>query len=192
MMAPPVHTRLVQGREDLEAILALQRESHRDRVSAEEARTQGFVTVEHTLDVLAQMHALLPSVVAWAGEALAGYALVMPLEARATVPVLGPMFTLFDALAWQGRPLAGSRYYVMGQVAVARPFRGTGVFDALYAGHRAAYADRFDFTVTEVATRNVRSMRAHARVGFQVLTTYTDATDTWAVVLWDWRDGARR
>ena len=182
-----MHTRLAATREDLQDILALQRENLRDHVSPEDARSEGFVTVAHTLESLEQMHALAPSVIAREGDALAGYALTMPLEARDAAPVLAPMFALFDGLVWQGRPLAESRYYVMGQVCVARAFRGQGVFDALYRGHREAYAKRFDFMVTEIATRNTRSMRAHARVGFQVLTTYRDDLDEWAVVLWDWR-----
>ena len=182
-----MHTRLVATREDLQDILTLQRGNLREHVSAKDAEREGFLTVAHDLDVLARMHALAPSVIAREGDALAGYALVMPLEARDAVPVLAPLFAQFDALTWQGRPLGASRYYVMGQVCVARAFRGQGVFDALYRGHREAYAHRFDFTVTEIATRNTRSMRAHARVGFQVLTTYRDALDEWAVVLWDWR-----
>ena len=182
-----MHTRLAATREDLQDILTLQRENLREHVSAKDAEREGFLTVAHDLDVLARMHALAPSVIAREGDALAGYALVMPLEARASVPVLAPLFAQFDALRWQGQPLSASRYYVMGQVCVARAFRGQGVFDALYRGHREAYAHRFDFTVTEIATRNTRSMRAHARVGFQVLTTYRDALDEWAVVLWDWR-----
>jgi hypothetical protein len=38
------------------------------------------------------------------------------------------------------------------------------------------YRDRFDFTVTEVATRTTRSLRAHARAGFETLHVYPDAT----------------
>jgi L-amino acid N-acyltransferase YncA len=182
-----VLVRLAATREDLQDILSLQRENHRDHVSPGDAEREGFVTVAHTLEALEQMHALAPSVVAREGDALAGYALTMPLEARDAAPVLAPMFAQFDALSWQGRPLSASRYYVMGQVCVARAFRGQGVFDALYRGHREAYAPRFDFIVTEIATRNARSMRAHARVGFQVISTYRDALDEWAVVLWDWR-----
>jgi RimJ/RimL family protein N-acetyltransferase len=70
--------------------------------------------------------------------------------------------------------------------------RGSGVFDALYAEHRAQYADRYDLLVTEVATRNTRSMRAHERVGFRTLHTYRDATDEWALIAWDWRSEPRK
>jgi RimJ/RimL family protein N-acetyltransferase len=83
--------------------------------------------------------------------------------------------------------LGVTRYYIMGQICVARPYRGQGVFDALYRAHRDHLDARYDRCVTEVATRNTRSMRAHARVGFQTLETYRDATDEWALIAWDWR-----
>ncbi|MBL8949480.1 MAG: GNAT family N-acetyltransferase [Myxococcaceae bacterium] len=165
---------LVEGEADLEGILALQRASL--AVTAD-----GFVTVQHTLEVLKAMHALAPSVVARAGGEVVAYALVMPPEARAWVPILEPMFVELEAL------LPNTRFYVMGQVAVAAKHRGTGLFDALYAEHRARYASRWDVCVTEVATRNTRSMRAHARVGFETVKTYRDATDEWALLAWRWR-----
>jgi GNAT superfamily N-acetyltransferase len=181
-----METLLVTSRAELEEILALQRENLREHVPPAEAQAQGFVTVAHTLDALERMHALAPSVIAREGGQLAGYALVMPVEARSFVPTLEPMFQLFESLTWHGQPLGQYRYYVMGQVCVARAFRGQGVFDALYREHRARYADRYQLCVTEIATRNLRSMRAHARVGFELLTTYRDALDEWAVVVWDW------
>jgi ribosomal protein S18 acetylase RimI-like enzyme len=187
----PPRTCLVTRREELEQILQLQAANLRDHVSPEQAVSQGFLTVAHTLDVLERMHALAPSVIAKDGERLAGYALVMPVEARAFVPLLEPMFQLLETLSWRGRPLRESRYYVMGQVCVAEAYRGQGVFDALYREHRASYGTRFDCIVTEVATRNTRSMRAHTRAGFELIKTYRDATDEWAVVVLGLRDDAR-
>jgi ribosomal protein S18 acetylase RimI-like enzyme len=174
-MAAPAHVGLVETERDLLGVLVLQRHSRTPT-------RDGFVTVEHTLEVLKAMHALAPSVVARDahGEVVA-YALSMPRKTRALLPILEPMFAVLDTL-----PLPG-RWYVMGQVAVAEGYRGSGVFDALYAEHRARYRDRFDALVTEVATRNGRSLRAHQRVGFRELKTYRDATDEWALIAWDWR-----
>jgi GNAT superfamily N-acetyltransferase len=101
------------------------------------------------------------------------------------------MFRMFETLAWRGKPLADWQYYVMGQICVSDRYRGQGVFDALYREHRARYADRFSLSVTEIATRNTRSMRAHARVGFEVVTIYRDAQDEWAVAAWDWTSPGR-
>lgn len=189
--SPLVRTCLVTCREELEQILRLQATNLRDHVSPEQAEREGFVTVAHTLDVLERMHAIAPSVIAKDADQLAGYALVMPVEARAFIPILEPMFQVLETLSWRGRPLRECRYYIMGQVCVAEPYRGQGVFDALYREHRASYGERFDCTVTEVATRNQRSMRAHARAGFEVITTYRDATDEWAVIALGLRDGPR-
>jgi RimJ/RimL family protein N-acetyltransferase len=178
--------RTVRDDADLEAIMALQEDNHVARVSPDEARAQGFVTVTHTLDVLRAMHALGPSIVAYAEERLAGYALTMAPAARLLLPILEPMFRVFETLTFRGVPLTASRYYVMGQVCVAKAHRGKGVFDALYRGHREHNGERFDLLVTEVAMRNARSMRAHARVGFEVLHRYRDETDDWAILGWPW------
>src|SRR5262249_49448590 len=140
-MTPPWTVGTVQDRAELERILALQRANLSANVSAEEASAQGFVTAVHDLDALERMHALAPSIVARSLEehsphpnasVLAGYALTMLVEARRYVPILEPMFQLFETLSWRERPLAAVRFYVMGQVCVAKPFRGQGVFDALY------------------------------------------------------------
>ncbi len=166
---------------ELEQILALQRQNVARNLSPGELVSQGFVTVEHTLDVLRRMHALSPSMVAKEGDTLAGYALVMPVECRPFVPLLEPMFERLGALG-----MHRLRYYVMGQICVGQPWRGRGVFDLLYQAHRRHLRAAYDFVVTEVATRNTRSMRAHERVGFTVLERYRDATDEWALLRWDW------
>lgn len=169
---------LSDGEADLEGVLRLQRENLEVTVGADEAASQGYVTVVHTREALAAMHAIAPSVVARApsGEVVA-YALVMPVECRPFVPILEPMFAKLAGL-----DLGGARVYIMGQVCVAKAWRGLGLFDALYAAHRALFKDRWDLCVTDVALRNTRSLRAHERVGFERLLTYTDATDTWAMI----------
>jgi len=180
--ASELDVRPVRSATELAAILELQRANHAANVSASEAAEHGFVTVVHDLALLEQMHAVAPSIAAFdpaAGAALAGYALVMPVECRALVPVLAPMFDRLDALGVR-------HYYIMGQICIAKRYRGRGVFDALYAEHRAQLAPRYARCVTEVATRNTRSMRAHERVGFRIIETYRDATDDWALVGWDW------
>jgi GNAT superfamily N-acetyltransferase len=181
---------VVHGRRELEQILALQRANLAPALSPAEARAQGFVTVEHDLDILERMHALAPSIVARDGERLAGYALAMPLAAQAYVPILASLFQLLGTLSWRGRPLPERSHYVMGQICVAKEYRGQGVFDALYQGHRAEYAARFDLLVTEIATRNTRSLRAHERVGFVPLHHHADHVDDWVIVGWDWQTPA--
>jgi hypothetical protein len=176
--------------QDVERILALQAANLREHVDAATAASEGFTSVRHDPAVLQAMNRAHPSAIARAGEELAGYCLMMPQGFREQVPILQPMFALLDQLHWRGRPLAGDpRWFVMGQVCVARDFRGMGVFDGLYRRLRETYAPQFDFTVTEISQRNPRSLRAHRRVGFETLHVYRDAAadEVWEVVVWDWR-----
>ena len=177
----PIEPRPVAGDGELEQILDLQRRNLARNLSERELAESGFVTVEHTLEVLRRMHALVPSIIAMDGTELAGYALVMPVECRSFIPVLEPMFQRLDGLG-----LFQRRFYVMGQICVAPPYRGRGVFDLLYGAHRQHLRSRFDSVVTEVSTRNPRSLRAHSRVGFEELERYRDATDEWVLLIWSW------
>jgi hypothetical protein len=173
---------LSDGARDLDGILALQVANREVNLDPAEAARDGFVTAVHTRPILEAMHARLPSVVARREGEVVGYALSMDLACGPLVPALEPMFDNFAALRFDGRALTSFRFYVMGQVCVARAVRGGGVFDALYAGHRRWFADRFELLVTDVAIRNHRSRRAHARVGFVDLHRYRDAEDDWMTI----------
>jgi len=172
---------------DLEGIIALQRANLESALDPGEMRAQGFVTVAHTPAILERMHAMAPSIVARSGDEIVGYALTMPVACKSLVPLLEPMFTLFARLEAGGRPLRDSRFYVCGQVCVARAERGSGIFDALYRAHAENYAASHDWIVTQISMRNPRSIRAHARVGFREIARYQDAHDDWSVVAWDFR-----
>ncbi len=171
--------------DDIRQVLALQQANHSTQVSTETATSQGFVTVQHNFGLLKEMNESIPQVIAKDGDKVAGYALVMLPSFQDLIPVLKPMFLLFDGLDFRAKKVSEYKYYVMGQVCVAEGYRGTGIFDGLYHQHQVLFSDKFDFVVTEVASRNVRSVRAHHRVGFKTIHTYQDETDTWEIVLWD-------
>lgn len=177
----------VSNTEELNQILQLQQQYLRGTTSVQEEKEQGFLTVAHTLDVLKQMHQLEPSILVKDNNTVAGYALVMPVECRSIIPVLLPMFEIFDHILYQGKRVSDYRFYVMGQVCVAKAYRGQGVFDMLYHKHREMLQARYDFVITEISLNNHRSLRAHERVGFKTIHTYRDSTDDWAVTVWDWR-----
>jgi hypothetical protein len=162
---------LVEGDKDFEQILELQKSNlvfSRD----------GFVTLRHTPAILRAFHEIMPSIVARHRGNVVGYALSMPRDASALVPELEPMFARLDSLA----TLANQRWYVMGQICIDEAWRGCGLFDRLYEGHRARFAASFDWLVTEIALRNPRSLKAHARVGFVEIDRHIDGADEWSVV----------
>jgi len=103
------------------------------------------------------------------------------------VPALGHMHARLRELSFGGRPLGELRYFIMGQVCVDKAFRGRGVFAGMYRKMRELYSAAYDMVVTEVARRNTRSIRAHEKVGFELLERYRDSSgEQWDLIVWDW------
>lgn len=181
-----LQTRLVQTEAELDLIYALNQANLKDNLGEEERREQGFVTWLYTPALLRQLHQLAPSVIVMDGNRLAGYALVTLKEAAVFHADLAILFRNLAPLQYQGLPLLSHSFYCMGQVCIAKNYRGRGVFDLLYAGHKENYASRYRLLVTEISTSNVRSQKAHERVGFKTIYTQSDHLDDWNVVVWDW------
>jgi hypothetical protein len=179
----------VSSDDDIRQILRLQAANLPKNISADTLATQGFVTVEHDFDTLQRMNAAEPSVIMKDGGTLAGYALSMTRSFGTAIPVLLPMFDLFKKMEYKGRRLEDYAYIVVGQVCVADGYRGRGLFDQLYQAYRATLSGRYDLAVTEIAQRNLRSIAAHRRTGFDTAHQYQAPDgEWWDVVVWDWRD----
>lgn len=170
--------------DDLEQILALQAANLPGVLDAGERRAQGFVTLRHDLALLREMNHPWPHAIAIAGSnEVAAYALVMLQAFRGRLPVLDPMFDRLDELSYDGRRLAELRWYVMGQICVAKPHRGRGLVERLYAEHRARMCSHFDLMITEIDRANPRSVRAHEKAGFEVIDEYrSESGNEWVVV----------
>jgi hypothetical protein len=177
---------LTETRQELRQILRLQAENLVQHIDETEMKSEGFVTLHHDLNILEQMHKLAPSVIIKNDDQVVAYALTMLQECRQLMPDLEPMFSLLDKLSWKDKPLNDLSYYVMGQICIAKQYRGQGLFDELYRHHKKIYQPRFELFITEISTRNHRSIRAHERVGFKTIHKHQDELDEWLVVGWDW------
>jgi predicted GNAT superfamily acetyltransferase len=174
---------------ELQGILTLQRENLARNLDAVEIKEQGFVTVEHDYALLEKLNRYEKHIIAKDGEIVIGYLLAMTKDCKNDVPVLLSMFDAFDRVMYKDKLIADYRYLVVGQVCVARPYRGQGILDACYAAYREHYHRKYDFAITEIDATNLRSLEAHKRIGFIELERYKGPDGTnWVIVLWDWRD----
>ena len=173
--------------EEIAGILTLQQANLPRMLSNEEMQAQGFVTVTHSIEELTMLNGLEQHVIAKDGERVIGYVLAMTKASKTALPVLVPMFELFDEIAFRGKPVSAYQYLVVGQVCVAKDYRGQGVFDRLYQTYKNRFKDKYDFAVTEIAVKNLRSNSAHQRIGFEEIHQYLSPDNVeWNVVLWDW------
>ncbi|HWD88951.1 MAG TPA: GNAT family N-acetyltransferase [Mucilaginibacter sp.] len=177
--------RAAQTDADFEQILSLQRTNHYTAISQEILDREGFVYAEHTLEQLKTMAEHSPQIIALAGEKVVGYTLSMTSAMKDHISSLTPMFEQFDECIYKGKPLHDHPFVVGGQVCVAEGFRGMGVFAGLYHALAEQVNDKYRICVTEIARRNPRSLRAHQKMGFEVIRIYSVQGETWDIVAWD-------
>jgi hypothetical protein len=170
--------------EELKGILELQRINLQRNITPDELASQGFVTVEHDLDLLTRMNSPYGHIIAKEEEKVVGYTLVELPEWKYEIPVLIEMFDQIDSIIYEGLPLGESKFFTMGQACVAKSHRGQEVFAGLYAEMKKRMCNDFDYIITEIASRNYRSLRAHEKVGFEVIKTYQIGDgEEWVLIL---------
>ncbi len=172
---------------ELEGILTLQRSNLAPQLTREEISSQGFVTVHHSFSDLKKLNDIEPHVIGKERDHVIAYLLAMTKASANDIPVLVPMFEQFNNLSFAGKLVSTYNYIVVGQVCVDKNYRGMHIIDDCYAFYRTHFENKYDFAITEIATSNVRSLKAHLRVGFFELHRFNDGVE-WSIVLWDWNN----
>lgn len=167
-----------------EQILALQRKNHFSEISEEEQFNNGFVFASHDLQQLKIMALHVPQIIAVCEEKVIGYNLAMTGFMENVLPSLIPMFEEFKKWDYEGKPLMDYQFIVGGQVCVDEDFRGRGLIGELYRKTRDTVGKDYELCITEISVRNVNSLKAHERIGFEVLGVYNDGVETWNLVIW--------
>ena len=153
------------------------------------AAEQGFLTADYSLDFLERMHNASPSTIAIDGNKVVGYALVALKEVREHHPLLADLFDTIDNTVYNNLFLKNERYVVVGQLCVAREYRGQGLVKRLYDHYRESLIGEYDYCITDVATGNPRSLKVHLSVGFKVIDLLEYGDVSWNILLWDWKQG---
>ncbi len=173
---------------ELSEIIALQKKNLSANLTVEEMQEQGFVTVVHSLDDLKKMNQFEQHLVIKDNDTVVGYLLAMTKKSEFDIPVLIPMFEVFGKLSYQNKLLADYNFIVVGQVCIDKEYRGKGLLNESYQAYKKTFSSKYDFTITEIATANQRSLNAHKTVGFTEIHRFTDSNQIeWSIVIWDWR-----
>ena len=173
---------------ELSEILDLQKNNLPQSLTESEIKSQGFVTVSHTLKDLKNLNTYEQHLITKDEDKIVGYLLAMTKNSKHDIPVLIPMFEIFDKIHYKEKLISEYNYIVVGQVCIAKDYRGLGLLDKSYAAYKNCFKEKYDFAVTEIATTNTRSINAHKRVGFFEIHRYKDTKNIeWSIVIWDWR-----
>lgn len=173
--------------EDINGIIELQRSNLPINLTDEEIISQGFVTVIHSVEELKKMNDIEQHIICKDKQKIVAYLLAMTAEFKNVIPVLVPMFEIFENVLYKGSPVSSYNYIVVGQVCVDKEYRGKGILDKCYDEYKNCFKNKYDFAITEIATRNLRSLHAHKRIGFSEVHRYTSANmEEWSIVIWKW------
>jgi len=122
-------------------------------------------------------------IIAKDGEIVIGYALAMTKFFQDKIPELSSMFDLLDNLEVDGLRIGDDKYIVMGQVCIDLKYRGKGIFKGMYEKYFEKYKPLYHWVITEVASRNTRSLRAHFNVGFKEIYRYDEpGIEEWVIL----------
>jgi len=158
----------------------------KQNITAEESVEQGFLTAAFMIEYLQQMNSASPAIIAKDGDKLVGYALVATKEIRKGHDLLEGLFDAIDECVYNGKLLREVNYVVVGQLCVAKEYRGQDLVQKLYGHFRDCLSNEFTYLVTDVAKANARSLKAHKKRGFQVINELMYGGFGWDIVLWDW------
>jgi GNAT superfamily N-acetyltransferase len=179
---------LATTQNELLGVLDLQEKNYKTQLTMQEMVEEGFLSLTHELSELKEISGKYRHVIAKDNARVIGYALVMLKEFKDKVPVLLPMFDELDKLKYHDKLIPDISYFLMGQICIDKEYRGKGIFKGLYRKLKDEMVNKFEMVITEVATRNLRSVNAHQSVGFKFLHTYTSPeNEEWAIVFCDWK-----
>jgi ribosomal protein S18 acetylase RimI-like enzyme len=178
---------IVTTDDELLQVHHLNQQNLKQNLDEDARRQEGFVTWLYSLDLLKKMHQLSPGIIVRDKEKVIAYALTTPKESKTFHSDLEILFHNLETVQYKNKPLSSYHFYCMGQICVAKEYRGKGIVNMLYQKHKEAYSELYDFLLTEISTSNHRSLKAHEKIGFKSIYTYRDSVDEWDVVIWDWK-----
>ena len=147
--------------QDIPAVLALLKANHADNVAD---KSNGFVTTNITEE---QMAALILNengvTIAKDGDKIVAFALATSWKFWSVWPFFVNMIKELPKFSFEGESLSTENTYQYGPVCVDSAYRGSGVFEQVFAASLASMKDRYPLMATFINMVNPRSYAAHTR-----------------------------
>ena len=167
-------------------IKSLQEDNLKSQLTKEECESEGFLTASYTVDFLIKMNELHPAILAKDGDTLAGYALVASRANKGEHELLDDLISHCERVIYKEQKLSELPYAIVGQLCVAKKYRGQGLVQKLYQYFKECNQDNFCCCITDVDCQNPRSLKAHVNSGFEVIGSLGYGGAQWNLVLWNW------
>ena len=173
---------------EVEEIKSLQTRNLKKNISLKNRLIDGFLTASYSISFLNKMNELTPAIIAKQSNRVIGYVLATDRSLLSEHPLLRDLSSQINKISFRNKTIEDFNYLVVGQLCVAKEFRGLGIAQQLYIHFKKAYKNRYAFAITDVDQKNNASLGIHLKVGFKALSTLNYGKSKWDVVVWDWEN----
>ncbi|KAJ3276893.1 hypothetical protein HDV01_002948 [Terramyces sp. JEL0728] len=163
----------------LSQILHLSKINNKNNLTPEQ-QSEGFTTAEYTLEFIQKLHSETPAVVSLHNDQVVGYVIAVPKHLAAHHPLLEDMVNQIDQNKY--KDFKNMDYIVVGQLCVAKEFRGMGLVPKMYTHLKNEY-QKSNCAVTDIDQRNIRSKKAHLKSGWKVFGEITYSGITFELII---------
>ena len=170
---------------DLIQIQKLQDKYHKDSIPKKLWRQKGYLTLRYSLELLQKAGYYYPPIVTKYKDEIIGYLLIFDQKIQGMHPVVDHFIGEINPIRFLGKPLKYLNYVMVGQVCVDQKYSGNGIARSMYAHFKKFYSSSFSYCVTDINISNIRSLKLHYDLGFQLIgKSYTEEAE-WNIVLLD-------
>ena len=187
-----IDIRIAQSEKDLIGIKTLLSENHHSNLSKKEQYSEGFITINYSLDDLKALHEIASSVIAVDNNKVVGYALAATKHSTGIHHMLDDLIQFIENTKYQSIQLKKAKYIVVGQLCVSKSYRRQKIAQNIYKGFQRNYRSHYDYCITSVDLKNQGSLKAHRLRGFKEIQTTHYKSNSYSVVLWDWNESRKR
>lgn len=179
----PIKIKLASSESELIEIKNLQRINLRGNLSADEKKTEGFLTAEYSLSFLKKINEDSPAIIL-KKDKVVGYALAVSKKIGRQNKLLNHLINEFDKQKYKDINLVNENYIVVGQLCLDKSIRGMGYVEKIYSQFKKIYKN-YRYCLTAVDLENKRSSAIHQRCGFLRIGQLMLNENPGEIILWD-------
>ena len=179
----PIQIKLATSGSELIEIKNLQRINLKGNLSADEKKTEGFLTAEYPLSFLKKINQDTPAIIAKKNKVV-GYALAVSKKIGKENILLNHLINEFDNQKYKDIKLGDKNYIVVGQLCLDKSIRGMGYVEKIYSQFKKTYKN-YRYCLTAVDLENKRSSATHKKCGFVRIGELMLNENPGEIILWD-------
>lgn len=155
--------------DDYPKIVELQNLNLASVLSAEAAKSDGFLSASFAAEQFAAMNKDLAVVVCLEQERLLGFLCASTVEFAKKYALPAAMIKRYESCFYAGIAVSAYNSCVCGPVCIEKSKRGLGLLAKLYQSLFECLPDKYDLAAVLIALNNDRSCIAHQKLGFETV-----------------------